>query len=358
MRHFDYLKSEIEEELFYKLPENIDKNTELNLLRYSVGALLYIPAINKDKLYKFFSGNIKGATSVVMCLEDSVGDTGEEEAIENIREVMGYIRRMEIMKHKSPLIFIRPKNAAQMEKFTDILRENLDILTGIVIPKANSEIVEEFLEILDREGCSSLYIMPIIETTEFTAIDTKEEALCKLKNVVRKNISRVLNVRIGVTDILGAYSLRRNKKYTIYDNIVFRSFLADLMSFLGSSNSNDIVISGGVSEFYNMKKEDILESYIKELELDKMNGFVGKTVIHPYQLYVCEAMNVVSFEDYFDASNIIENVNSKYGVSAGLHKDRMNEVNPHLNWAKRIIKLSKVYGVFNEGVDYNELLEF
>ena len=50
MRHFDYLKSEIEEELFYKLPENIDKNTELNLLKYSVGALLYIPAINKDEV--------------------------------------------------------------------------------------------------------------------------------------------------------------------------------------------------------------------------------------------------------------------------------------------------------------------
>lgn len=358
MRHFEYLESEQEKKIFYKLPEKIDKNTNLDILRYSVGSLLYIPAINKDKLYKFFSGNIKGATSVVMCLEDSVGNDGELEAIENIREIMGYIRRMEIMKNKAPLIFIRPKNIAQMEKFTDVLRDNKDILTGIVIPKAKAEIVNDFVKVLDKEGCESLYIMPIIETTEFTYIDTKKKVLCDLKDVVMKNLSRILNVRIGVTDILGAYSIRRNKKYTIYDNVVFRSFLADLMSFLGANNNEDMVISGGVCEFYNMKDKEILETYIKEIELDKMNGFIGKTVIHPYQLNVCQAMSVVSFEDYIDACNILENANSKYGVSAGIHKNRMNEVNPHLSWAKRIIKLSKVYGVFNEGMDYNELLEF
>lgn len=358
MRHFDYLDEGTEQRVFYKLPQEINKNTDISILRYSVGSLLYIPAINKDKLYKFFSGNVKGATSVVMCLEDSVGDNGEEEAIDNIREIMGYIKRMKIMERKAPLIFIRPKNAIQMKKFVDVLRDSLDILTGIVIPKANAENIDEFINILNKEGCKSLYIMPIIETTEFTQIETKQNAFSNLKNVIIKNLDRILNIRIGVTDILGAYRLRRNKKYTIYDNIIFRSFLADLMSLLLVNNNEDMVISGGVSEFYNMKKQDILETYIKEIELDKMNGFIGKTVIHPYQLSVCEAMNVVSFEDYIDACNILENLNSKFGVSSSIYKNRMNEVNPHLNWAKKIINLSKVYGVFNEGIDYNELLEF
>ena len=35
--------------------------------------------------------------------------------------------------------------------------------------------------------------------------------------------------------------------------------------------------------------------------------------------------------------------------------DRMNEVNPHLAWAKKIIKLSNIFGVFNEGVEFNDL---
>lgn len=358
MKYFDYLEKEKTEEIFYKLPEEIDKNSDIEILRYSVGPLLYIPAINKDKLYKFFSGNVKGATSVVMCLEDSIGEAGEDEAIENIREIFGYIRRMDIMKNKSPLIFIRPKNTTQMQKFTDILRDNSDILSGIVIPKANAEVIEEYMQVLTKERCDALYIMPIIETTEFTHIDTKKEAFCKLKQVINKHFNRILNIRIGVTDILGCYRLRRNKKYTIYDNIVFGGFLTDLISFLTLNDDKAMIISGGVSEFYNMKDEEILKSYIKEIELDKMNGFIGKTVIHPHQLKVCEAMSVVSFEDYIDAISILENVNSKFGVSAGIYKNRMNEINPHLNWAKKIMKLAKVYGVFKEEIDFNELLEF
>ena len=54
-----------------------------------------------------------------------------------------------------------------------------DLITGIIIPKCNSKVIEEFLETLDEIGCSSLYIMPIIETTEFTDITKKYNAFMK-----------------------------------------------------------------------------------------------------------------------------------------------------------------------------------
>ena len=37
--------------------------------------------------------------------------------------------------------------------------------------------------------------------------------------------------------------------------------------------------------------------------------------------------------------------------------DKMNEYKPHYKWAKKIMKLAYIYGVLNEGVDYNELIE-
>ena len=37
--------------------------------------------------------------------------------------------------------------------------------------------------------------------------------------------------------------------------------------------------------------------------------------------------------------------------------EKMNEVSPHLKWAKKIMAMSEVYGVLNKGVEFNELYE-
>ena len=36
----------------------------------------------------------------------------------------------------------------------------------------------------------------------------------------------------------------------------------------------------------------------------------------------------------------------------------MNEIKPHTNWAKKILKRAEVYGVFNEGSDFVSLLTY
>lgn len=353
MKYFNYLDDDDKEKLFYKLPSDFNKNSKIEVLRYAIGGLLYIPSVDRKKLFEYFNGSIKESNSVVMCLEDSVGEKGEDEAINNIREVLGYVREN---NKEVPLIFIRPKNIKQLEKIKDILINNLDLLCGIVIPKADGALIDKFIDELKNIGCEKLYIMPIIETVDFTDVEKRIDSFNTLKKAVNKNKDKIINVRIGVTDILGAYKLRRSKKYTIYDNIIFNRFTSDLISTITCDKEVDMVVSGGVSEFYNMRDKDILETYVKEIELDKINGFTGKTVIHPLQLRVVQALSVISYEDYIDASNIIEQSNSKKGVSASLYKDRMNEVNPHLAWAKRIIKLSDIFGVFKEGIEFNELI--
>ena len=362
MRYFKYLKNSEMKKIFHKNPKEFSNKSEKDILRYCIGPLLYIPAINRNMLRKLVDNKINGLTSVSICLEDSVGQNGEAEGIENMSKAFAVLRANIKSKMYTeddiPLIFIRPKSTDQMLRFQHVLKENSDLITGIVIPKCNGASIEEFLIKLDEIGCSSLYIMPIIETTNFTDITKKHDTLAELYKSVEKYKERILSLRIGVTDILGSYRLRRNKNYTIYDNIIFNTFACDLMSIFGSDNSLNIPISGGVSEFYDMNNKEILEPYLREIDIDKINGFIGKTVIHPLQLKIVQAKHVISYEDYVDAKNIISNVESKSGVSASFLEERMNEVNPHLKWAEKILTLSDIYGVFKEGMDYNDILRF
>ncbi len=106
-----------------------------------------------------------------------------------------------------------------------------------------------------------------------------------------------------------------------------------------------------------MTNKDIRNKYIEEILLDKYHGLIGKTVIHPMQIQIVQALSTVSYEDFTDALDILDSTDSKYGVSKGVLGERMNETNPHFYGLKTLI-LSKIYGVLNKGVDYEELLKF
>ena len=113
-------------------------------------------------------------------------------------------------------------------------------------------------------------------------------------------------------------------------------------------------------EFLRLQKEsaenlkELLERYLQaerdiaslknELDLDIQNGFHGKTVIHPSQIDVVNKAYVIKFEEWQDANNIL---NAKGGVFAGYKGNRMNEVNPHRSWAKKILAKAEIFGVAN-----------
>ena len=355
MRYFDYLGEKEEKRLFHKAPKEFNKNEDKKILQYALGGHIYVPAIRKDMIYKCLNGKIKGLTSFTICLEDAIGINGEGESIKNLAEVLNEIQLSN--KKDVPLIFIRPRNLEQMFKFKDILEKNKDIITGIVIPKADGSKIDSFIEALEKINCSKFYIMPIIESIEFIDYTLKDKYLKDLKRAVLEHRNKILNIRVGVTDILGSYGIRRDKSLTIYDNIVFKNLTFDLMSIL-KNDEIDIPISGGVSEVYDMNNKEILDTYIKEVKIDKLNGFIGKTVIHPLQMNVVQAMNVISYEDYMDAKSILDGIGSKYSISGSINCERMNEVNPHTKWARKIMILSNIYGVFNKGIKFNELFRF
>lgn len=357
MKYFNYIEKKELDRIFYKKPHEFDKNSDKEILKYGLGAFLYIPANKYNQIYKSVINQDNQPKPLAICLEDAIGKFGEEQAIESLELVLEDLSKKVFYKlEKLPLIFIRVKDINQLKKIKNILIKNKEFLTGIIIPKANAVLLKAFVKILDSFELNNLYIIPIIESSYFIYKEIKEDYFKEMYKSVLNHKERVLGIRIGLTDVLGMYGIRRKREFCIYDNLIATSFIEDIINYL-NRDELDIPISAGVSELFNMDDDKIKELYIKEIKLDKYHGFVGKTVIHPKQIEIVQALSTVTYEDYMDAKEIIENYNSEVGVHKGSNGDRMNEYKPHYKWAKKIMKLSYIYGVLKEGVDYNELIK-
>ena len=356
MKYFNYIEDEKLDQIFYKKPQEFDKNTEKDILKYSLGAFLYIPANKYNQIYKSVLEQDEHPKPLAICLEDAIGEFGEKEAIENLEIVLSDLSSQVFYKlDKLPLIFIRVKDGEQLKKIKDILIKNRDFITGIIIPKATGVLVKAFIGILDSLGLDDMYVIPIIESSDFIYKEVKENYFREMYNSILNHKERVLGIRIGLTDVLGMYGIRRNREFCIYDNLIATSFIEDVINYLNREEL-DIPISAGVSELFNMDDEKIRELYITEIMLDKYHGFVGKTVIHPKQIEIVQALSTVTYEDYMDAKDIIENYHSEIGVKKSSSGNKMNEYKPHYKWAKKIMSLSYVYGVLREGVNYDALI--
>ena len=95
-----------------------------------------------------------------------------------------------------------------------------------------------------------------------------------------------------------------------------------------------------------------IDGLLREIILDKANGFIGKTVIHPTHIKYVNAMHAVTKEEYEDSVQILE---AAGGVFKSNKANKMNEVNPHRSWAKKIAYRAKAYGVVESETCYLEL---
>ena len=77
----------------------------------------------------------------------------------------------------------------------------------------------------------------------------------------------------------------------------------------------------------------------------RINGFIGKTAIHPSQLPIIYESLKVSRADYEDAMKILGWDKGPLGVAKSEGGNRMNEVKVHGKWAKKISILADIYGI-------------
>ena len=289
MKYFNYIEDKKLKEIFYKKPNEFDKDTDIDILKYSLGAFLYIPANKYNQIYKTIVNQDINPKPLAICLEDAIGEFGEKEAIDNLELVLEDLSKEVFYKLDNlPLIFIRVKDLKQLNKIKTILIKNKNYITGIIIPKATAVLVESFISTLDDFGLSKMYVIPIIESENFIYTEVKEDNFIKMYKTLLKYKNRILGIRIGLTDILGMYGIRRDRNFLIYDNLIASSFIQDVINYLNREEL-DIPISAGVSELFNMDDKLIREKFIKEIMLDKYHGFVGKTVIHPKQVEIVQA---------------------------------------------------------------------
>ena len=343
-------------------PQEFNKDSSKEVLQYAVGGLLYMPA-STSVAHKIISGEYDFVKSMVLDLEDSLGDDmvghGQRSITATIEELANAIKSKDVDFNYSdlPLIFVRVRSFGQIQQTYDMLGENIKYITGFNIPKFSKsncdEYIEEFMGVLEKvhndfDNKYELYIMPIIEDKETLYRQLRMENLLYVNGALREIADNVLNIRVGGADFCSVFGIRRGMGETIHEIGAVKSVLNDIMNVFGKS----YVVSGPVWEYFQNKdrKEDTRwkDGLIRELAKDKLNGFIGKTSIHPTQLPIIQSSLVVDSLDYEDAMSILgTNVNTT-GVKKSVGGNRMNEMKTHSNWARKIIGLARVYGVAKE----------
>lgn len=362
-------------------PENFNKYSGKDLLQYCLGSTMYMPG-TKDFTDKIISKEIPGLTSMVFCFEDACPEEQVEEAEQSV------LRSLEILSTALdegrltydylPLIFCRVRNQQQFEHFAEQLTpHHIKALAGFNFPKfnaLNAEVYLYYLQKLNDKFGEIIYGMPIIEDPEVAYHETRASELIGIKKILDKYKGIVLQVRVGATDFSSCFGVRRGVDYSIYDIMTVREILADIVNVFG--RNNDYVISGPVWEYFRASKQMMFEKLpthniddclmkripiinneidglLREVILDKANGFVGRTVIHPSHIKYVNALQAVTKEEYTDAMNILNS--DKGGVFKGENGNKMNEVKPHTNWANKIYMRSRAYGVIEKENDYINL---
>lgn len=387
MRYFHYLSPEEEQTIFY-LPPQLIKPENQSVLEYALGATLYMPATRKTIAWDVLNGKLKGLMSMVLCLEDAIGDhmilQAEDMLAEQLQQLAAAIKQENISPADIPLIFVRVRDVAQMWRIAERLEEEADLLTGFVFPKFTVNNGVRYLEALEQlNTCRNqpVYGMPILESPEIIYSESRLQSLLEVKKLLDSYRKLVLNVRIGATDFSGLFGLRRSPDMTIYDLAVIRSCIDTIINVF-TRLDNSYVVSGPVWEFYGsgqaskpLPQRELLTGHLgpegtvqdffqqrpmngllHEILLDKANGLTGKTIIHPSHIKPVQALCVVSHEEYMDACSILAESHGDVGVIASAYRNKMNEIKPHMRWAEKIMIKSQVYGVFHEQHNFTSLL--
>ena len=313
------------------------------VLQYKVGGLLYMPAFQRNIVKKISAKELPRLTSAAFCLEDSIQDAALDEAEAALKIILRELEKLDT--ENLPLVFVRIRSPRHLEIFHEEIGSRSKILTGYILPKVDMQNVGGFIPLvksINADRAKPIYVMPTLESERIASILTRRTELLSLKQAFDEIKPVVLNIRVGVNDFCKLYGLRRTINQTIYDIGVVRDVLSDIINVFGK----DYVVSGSVWNYFNGDNGGAWARGLRrELELDRANGFVGKSAIHPAQLPIIFESMKVSRTDFDDANQLLDWKSTTHGVIKSSDGARMNEVKCHLNWARRIKILGEIYGV-------------
>lgn len=362
-------------------PVEFEKNTDKELLQYCLGATLYMPG-TRQIVDKILEGTLNDLTSMVMCFEDAIAedDVAQAEAnvLHHLSTLAAAVEDGRVSGADIPLIFLRVRNTEQFHRFSEQLTASqAGVLSGFVFPKfytSNAAVYLDRLLQLNRQLCVRLYGMPIFEGPTIAHRESRDNELQILKTILEPHKDRILNIRIGGTDFSSIFGVRRGMNSSIYDIVTVRDCISDILNYFNRAEDG-YVLSGPVWEYFLAYKQDdidevvsgsihrsllnrepiineAIDGLLREVLLDKANGFIGKTIIHPSHLKYVNAMQAVTREEYDDALQIL---NRTGGVAKSARENKMNEMNPHRNWANRVVQCARAFGVIEDETAYLRL---
>ena len=367
---------------FVREPEPFNKYTEKEFLQYCPGATMYMPAV-KDFTEKIMTKQMKDLTTIVMCFEDACPENRVAEAEENVIRMLdalsSAVAEGKLDYNDIPLIFCRVRSIDQFIHFSAMLDKNrVKMLAGFNFPKFNAKNGAEYLlqlKILNDKYGEILYGMPILEDSRVAYRESRMDELRAIRSICKRYKDLILQIRVGATDFSSCFGVRRGVDYSIYDILTVREILSDILNVF--ARDNEFVVSGPVWEYFRANKsmmfedlpkmdvEDMLwrrnhifndevDGLIREVILDKANGFIGRTVIHPTHVRFVNALQAVTEEEFNDAMQILS---TEDGVIKSKNKNKMNEIRPHTRWAQKTVNRGRAFGVIRNEKSYIELFK-
>lgn len=381
MRHFGHISPAARKGLFHREPGEFGAGSPARMLSAALGATLYSPATRPRLADDIIKQAGRGVVSMVLCLEDSIDDSEVTAAEENlVRQFTDLAAR----DAEVPLLFIRVREPEQITDLVNRLGTSARLLSGFVLPKFTEERGVPFMEALTKAETATrrrLFAMPVLESPELLHLESRGETLQGIARTVDRYRDRVLALRLGVTDFCSAYGLRRAPDMTAYDVQLVAAVIADVVNVLGRADGTGFTITGPVWEYFRLQErmfkpqlrrspflegraeelrteliEHDLDGLLREIELDRANGLLGKTCIHPSHIAPVHALSVVSHEEFTDAQDIMRPERGGGGVMRSAYTNKMNEVKPHRAWAERTLLRAEVFGVAKEDVGFVDLL--
>ncbi len=264
------------------------------------------------------------------------------------------------------------------------------LLSGFVLPKFTEKHGTPFLEALAEAEAhpataDALAGRPLRHARagvpELLHLESRADTLAGIARSVAAHRDRVLAVRLGVTDFCSAYGLRRSPDMTAYDVQIVAHVIADVVNVLRARRRHRVhhhrtglgvlpppgahvqahaapqrFMEGRADELRTALIQHDLDGLLREIELDRANGLLGKTCIHPSHVQPVHALSVVSHEEYSDARDILRPDRNGGGVMRSAYTNKMNEVKPHRAWAERTLRRAEVFGVAKSDVGFVDLL--
>lgn len=394
MRHFGHLADDVRGRLFLEPPRPFSADGDPALLATALGGTLYSPATRPALAADIRKQAARGVVSMVLCLEDAIADHEVDAGERNLVEQLGdLVRDFTDSAQSHPLLFIRVRTPSQIVDLTRRLGAAVGLLSGFVLPKFTEHAGGAYLAALAEaeHACGRrLFAMPVLESPELAHLETRRTQLFGIARLLAEHRDRVLAVRLGVTDLCSAYGLRRSPDLTAYDVALVAGVIGDVVNVLGRADGTGHTITGPVWEYFPHQErmfrpqlrrtpftsftsgsrqasgvgegvrrriiEHDLDGLIREVQLDRANGLLGKTCIHPSHVPAVHALSVVTHEEYCDAQDVLRQERGGGGVLRSAYTNKMNEARPHRTWAERVLLRAEVFGVAREDVGFAELL--